>query len=135
VPHHVNLVVRDIARSVEFYRLLGWEAEVQGPHASIRFGHFDIELDEYEFAVQWNRGKPTPAGGSGVLCVTVPERSSVDSLLRTVVAAGHPVVQKPYDAFWGSRFAVVADPDGYQIGLMSPIEVDRKFWPPSQPPA
>jgi uncharacterized glyoxalase superfamily protein PhnB len=135
VPLQVNLVVRDIGHSVAFYRLLGWETEPTGPHASLRFENFAIELDEYEFARQWNRGCPPVAGGSCVLCVRVPERSDVDGLLGTLTAAGHPVVQPAYDAFWGARFAIVADPDGYQIGLMSPIDGAHRFWPPTEAPA
>jgi predicted enzyme related to lactoylglutathione lyase len=135
VPLQINLAVRDIARSVAFYRLLGWQTEYSGPHANFIFDNFRVELDEYEFARQWNRGTPAIGGGSCVFCVRVPERSDVDSLLGTLTAAGHQVVQRPYDAFWGARFAVVADPDGYQIGLMSPIDDAHKFWPPSDAPA
>ena len=30
--------------------------------------------------------------------------------------------QEPYDAFWGARYAVVSDPDGNGVGIMSPID-------------
>jgi catechol 2,3-dioxygenase-like lactoylglutathione lyase family enzyme len=135
VPGHINLVVRDIGRSVAFYELLGWRAEVAGPHASFPFDGFEVEMDEVEFARQWNRGTPPVSGGSSVFCVYVAGRSEVDDLVERVTAAGHPLVQTAYDAFWGARFAVVADPDGYQIGIMSPIEADRKYWPPREAPA
>jgi uncharacterized glyoxalase superfamily protein PhnB len=69
-----------------------------------------------------------------VFCLTVTGRNHVDEIVGRVTDAGYRLVQQPYDAFWGSRFAVIADPDGYQIGLMSPIEKDRRFWPPSQAP-
>ena len=35
----------------------------------------------------------------------------------------------PYDAFFGSRYAIVFDPDGNQVGIKSPIEADRKYVP------
>lgn len=38
------------------------------------------------------------------------------------------------DAFWGARFAVVADPDGNEVGLMSPIDEERRRWPPDESP-
>jgi uncharacterized glyoxalase superfamily protein PhnB len=43
-------------------------------------------------------------------------------------------MQRPYDAFWGGRFAVVADPDGNEVGLMSPIDERRRHWPPDMSP-
>ena len=30
--------------------------------------------------------------------------------------------QEPYDAFWGARYAVVSDPDGNGVGIMSPVD-------------
>ena len=135
VPGHINLVVRDIERSVAFYELLGWRADVAGPHASFGFDGFHVELDQEEFAHQWNRGTPPVAGGSALFCVYVAGRSEVDELTGKITAAGHRLVQTAYDAFWGARFAVVADPDGYQIGIMSPIEADHKYWPPREAPA
>jgi predicted enzyme related to lactoylglutathione lyase len=133
-PGQINLVVSDLARSMEFYRLLGWMAEPAGPHAAYVFDGFRVELDEYGFARQWNSGTPPVSGGSCVFCLNVSGRDDVDEVVGRVTGAGHRLVQKPYDAFWGSRMAVVADPDGYQIGLMSPIEPERRFWPPSQAP-
>jgi catechol 2,3-dioxygenase-like lactoylglutathione lyase family enzyme len=134
-PQQVNLVVRDLARSLEFYRLLGWSAEPAGPHVSFVFDNgLRVELDQYEFAQIWHRGSPEPAGGAIVLSLTVEPRADVDAIVQRLAGAGHRVTQRPYDAFWGSRFAVVADPDGYQIGLMSPVEEERKFWPPQPAP-
>jgi catechol 2,3-dioxygenase-like lactoylglutathione lyase family enzyme len=135
IPQQVNLVVRDLARSLAFYRLLGWSAQPAGPHAAFIFdGGLRVELDEYEFAQVWNRGATAPPGGGAVLVLTVGPRDEVDALTRRLTDAGHPVVQRPYDAFWGSRFAVVADPDGHQIALMSPIEDERRSWPPTPAP-
>lgn len=43
--------------------------------------------------------------------------------------------QPPFDAFWGARYAIVADPDGNDVGLMSPVEESRRTWPPEESPA
>jgi uncharacterized glyoxalase superfamily protein PhnB len=29
------------------------------------------------------------------------------------------------DTFWGARYAVIEDPDGNHVGLMSPIDPER----------
>jgi uncharacterized glyoxalase superfamily protein PhnB len=43
--------------------------------------------------------------------------------------------QPPFDAFWGARYAIVADPDGNDVGLMSPVDESRRTWPPEESPA
>jgi catechol 2,3-dioxygenase-like lactoylglutathione lyase family enzyme len=136
VPSQLNLVVSDLSRSIEFYRLLGWPVgEPTGPHVEIDFGSgLTVDLDEYEFAHQWNSGTPSLTGGSAVLSVRVAERPDVDSLVARMASAGHVVRQVPYDTFWGSRFAVIADPDGYQIGIMSLSVAEHRFWPPTDAP-
>ncbi len=133
----INLVVRDLDRSLAFYRLLGLDlGEPTGLHAAMTFpSGFHLELDQHEFAKQWNSGTPALNGGSVVLCLSVPKRDDVDKLWQRMVNAGHKPRQKPYDTFWGCRFAIIDDPDGYQIGLMSPSEDDRRYWPPVDAPA
>ena len=49
-------------------------------------------------------------------------REAVDALVDSLVAEGVAVQQEPYDAFWGARYAVVSDPDGNGVGIMSPID-------------
>jgi uncharacterized glyoxalase superfamily protein PhnB len=75
------------------------------------------------------------AGGSTVLGFAVPSRQAVDEIYAGLTGAGYRGHQKPYDAFWGARYAIVEDPDGNAVGLMSPIEAEHKFWPPQAPPS
>ena len=58
----------------------------------------------------------------------VAERAEVDRSVEIVAAAGYRVLQPPFDAFWGARYAIVEDPDGVAVGLMSPVDPDRR-WP------
>ena len=59
-----------------------------------------------------------------IVCLLVDE-------CRSLVRPGQP----PFDAFWGARYAIVADPDGNDVGLMSPIDESRRTWPPAESPA
>src|SRR5438876_1061784 len=72
-------------------------------------------------APEWeNRGWP---GGPGVvLGFRLGSRSEVDDTYARLTAAGQRGQQPPYDAFWGARYAVVTDPDGNAVGLMSPSD-------------
>ncbi len=136
IPAQLNLVVSDLDASLAFYRLLGWDfGPPTGLHATLTFDNgFSVDLDQHAFASEWNSGTPDVSGGSVVVCLSIGSRAAVDELWSRLVASGHASRQVPYDTFWGSRFAVVADPDGYQIGLMSPSEAEHRYWPPSPAP-
>ena len=51
-----------------------------------------------------------------------------------MISAGYASAQPPYDTFWGARYAVIVDPDGTHVGLMSPPEASRGYWPPDPAP-
>ena len=51
--------------------------------------------------------------------------------MASLAAEGVPVQQEPYDAFWGARYAVVSDPDGNAVGIMSPVDAARRYEGPS----
>ena len=65
----------------------------------------------------------------------LPDRQAVDDRYAELISAGYRGRQPPFDAFWGSRYAIVADPDGNDVGLMSPVEVCRRTWLPQPSPA
>jgi len=136
--NQLNLVVRDVDATVAFYRRLGLEidAEPGAVHVEVRLPNgMLLEFDGTAAVPHWDRGWNGSTGGSTVLGFDVSSRDEVDKLYSDLVAAGHGAHQPPYDAFWGARYAIVNDPDGNGVGLMSPIEKERKFWPPSEPPA
>ena len=129
----VNLVVHDVPAARAFYSRLGLNfGDVSDPvwdahHVSARSGEslpLDVDLDSETFAGRWDTGWP---GGSGiVLGFKVDSRDEVDTLVASLAADGVEVQQAPYDAFWGARYAVVSDPDGNGVGIMSPIDPARR---------
>ena len=132
-----NLVVSDMEASVAFYRRLGLRVpdgppEWRDHHREVELpGGIHLDLDSVAFARQWNRGwSATPGASMGVLGLRVATRDAVDAIHADLVAAGYATQQEPYDAFWGARYAVVADPDGHAVGLMSPIDPKRRSTPP-----
>jgi catechol 2,3-dioxygenase-like lactoylglutathione lyase family enzyme len=133
----INLVVSDVDATRAFYARLGvafgdpGDAVWSEHHVSALHTDdvpLDIDLDSTAFAATWNAG--WPGGPGAVLGFKVDRRDEVDSLVETLVAAGVPVQQPPYDAFWGARYAVVSDPDGNGVGIMSPIDPERRTAPP-----
>jgi uncharacterized glyoxalase superfamily protein PhnB len=64
-----------------------------------------------------------------VLGFSFPSREAVDERYADLVGAGYVGRQPPYDAFWGARYAVVQDPDGNDVGLMSPVDPTKRSVP------
>lgn len=130
----INLVVNDMDASVAFYRRLGitipdqppWDADHRTAETA---DGLDFDLDSTGFAAQWNSGWPGPRGGV-VFGFKVATRDDVDRVHADLSAAGYASQQVPYDAFWGSRYAVVEDPDGNAVGLMSPMDDAMRSEPP-----
>jgi uncharacterized glyoxalase superfamily protein PhnB len=134
----VDIVARDYEATVAFYRRLGADVEdsAVGPvrHAHIEFDGVEIHLDnEYLAALynsSWQEGEQTRV----VLGWQVATRDDVDATYADMTTAGYASVQIPYDTFWGARYAIVGDPDGHHVGIMSPSEEARKYMPPRPAP-
>jgi catechol 2,3-dioxygenase-like lactoylglutathione lyase family enzyme len=138
--HMLNLVVRDIEASAEFYRRLGVvrpQGAVTGGHVALKTpSGFSLELDEAASARLWHAGfRADPASVDIVIGFALESREAVDERYAELTSAGYQGRQPPFDAFWGARYAIVADPDGNDVGLMSPIEDSRRYDPPEQSPA
>ena len=58
-------------------------------------------------------------------------QSDVDRLFAEMMAAGYNGLQPPFDAFWGARYAILEDPDGIAVGLMSTISPEHRAPPPA----
>jgi catechol 2,3-dioxygenase-like lactoylglutathione lyase family enzyme len=137
----INIVSSDMEASLAFYRRLGvnlpeenvWRTDSGAHHASAREGEADLDIDSTRFAAAWNigwRGR-TDLAGRVVVGFGVASREEVDRLFAELTAAGHKGLQPPFDAFWGARYAIVEDPDGIAVGLMSPISPERRSSPPA----
>ncbi len=136
----IGLVVSDMAASLAFYRRLGLDvpAEADGlPHVEaalpggLRIG-WDTEDTVRSFDPSWTR----PTGdGSRDLAFLCDSPAEVDALYAELTAAGYPGHLKPWDAFWGQRYAVVLDPDGCAVSLFAPLEPSPSEPAPSEPAA
>jgi catechol 2,3-dioxygenase-like lactoylglutathione lyase family enzyme len=126
----VNLVVSDMEATVAFYRWLGLaipdtDAAFQNHHRSAQVpGGVDLDFDSTEFARHWDKGWKTGAGV--VVGFKVASRERVDAVYSDLTGAGYRGQQEPYDTFWGARYAIVEDPDGNPVGIMSPVDPARR---------
>ncbi|HEU5347591.1 MAG TPA: VOC family protein [Ktedonobacterales bacterium] len=125
-PDMVGMVVRDIAASLRFYRLLelvvpdGFEEE---PHVEV------ITPNGYRIAwdtVEMMKGiypdfVENPVGQRISLAFKCDSPAEVDALHERIVAAGYTSYKAPWDAFWGQRYAVVVDPDGNHVEIFAAL--------------
>ena len=116
---------RDMAKTVAFYELLGfefpdWGAEDKHVEPITKQGEVRLMIDTAELMEQLTGHPPTPPNHSSfaMLCDTPAEVDAVAAKLRE---AGHTLTVEPWDAFWGQRYATVKDPDGYQIDLFAEL--------------
>jgi uncharacterized glyoxalase superfamily protein PhnB len=140
----VNIVSADPEASLKFYRLLGieipeesvWRTQTGIHHASAKATADEqapgFDIDSSAFAQKWNSGWSgrDDLKGRVVVGFHLPSRNGVDELYGKLTGAGHAGLQAPYDAIWGSRYAIVEDPDGVAVGLMSPVSPELRSPPP-----
>ena len=138
VLDQINLVVRDMDAMIAFYTTIGVdfppapEPWTQNHRSASGLPGLDFDLDSTGFAQQWNEGRS--AGTTGpVIGFRFGSRAAVDDTFADLIAVGYTGQQAPYDAFWGARYAVVLDPEGNSVGLMSEVDAARRTTPPTPP--
>jgi catechol 2,3-dioxygenase-like lactoylglutathione lyase family enzyme len=120
----IGIVVSDMERSIRFYRLLGLDVpETPGE------GHVDTSLPNgvrfmldsedvvKSFRPDWTRS----TGNQLSLAFECGSPAEVDELFARAVDAGFTGEKEPWDAFWGQRYAQLADPDGVPVDLYAAL--------------
>ena len=125
----VGVVVTDLRRAVEFYRVLGVpfaEGSETSEHghaeAELEWGFrlmLDTEAGVREFDPAWERGTGQ-AGATLAFRCSGPDE--VDELYAQALEAGGRAHKEPFDAVWGQRYAQLRDPDGNPVDLYASLE-------------
>ena len=108
----VTLVVSNLARSIEFYRSLGFEhryGEAGDTFASFAVGDGHLNLAAGE----------TADGLWGRIVLYVDD---VDAFHRHVGHLGLTAETEPADAPWGERYFHLRDPDGHELSFARPLD-------------
>ena len=121
----IGVVAADMARTLEFYRLLGVDfPEGSGGHVEAVFpGGLRLMFDSEAIMKSFDADFVLrPGSGSVALAFRCDSPADVDTRHAAVVAAGFASHLAPFDAFWGQRYATVFDPNGVHIDLFAPLE-------------
>jgi catechol 2,3-dioxygenase-like lactoylglutathione lyase family enzyme len=129
----LHVFVRDVAASVNFYQRLGLTFDAPGGHfarALIDDGA-SLEIGSYELTRGYDPNWREPTGPpTNTLNFSLESREAVDAAHADLVAGGYTSHLAPIDAFWGSRYAIINDPDGNLVGLHSPRDPSKGGRPP-----
>lgn len=118
------LTVNDLQGSLEWYGdVLGFHVSQEMRHegklvgASIRAGAVEILLIQDDLT---NHREHRKGVGLRLYCTTAHD---LDQLAAAITARGGELSQPPQDQLWGVRDFAVADPDGFQISISTPLPV------------
>lgn len=120
----IGIIVSDLARAVDFYRLLGLEFTEVDPgdgHAEAGTASGVRVMLDSEESVQSFSDWEAPLGSHRVALAFLCESpAAVDELFALMIKAGGESQLTPFDAPWGQRYATVLDADGNAVDLFAP---------------
>ena len=115
---------KDLEASIRFYRdALGFavvhtfEHEGRIVAAVVAAGDCRIVLNQDDGKLGWERVK----GQGFSLQINVASAADVDSAAARIKAAGGTLLDEPADRPWGARMFQFRDPDGFKLGVSTPL--------------
>jgi uncharacterized glyoxalase superfamily protein PhnB len=121
----VGVSSANMAKTVEFYKLIGFqfpefkpEEDHLEPLSSV--GSARLMIDSKSMIKDILGEDPKP-GNHSSFAIKYDSPAEVNKAAEQVEKAGFIVVSKPWDAFWGQRYAIVQDPDGYKVDLFAAL--------------
>lgn len=119
-----SLTCKDIEASIRWYRdVLGFavamtfENEGKLAGAVIAAGDCRMVLNQDDGKLGWDRIK----GQGFYLQINVAAPADVDATAARMKAAGWPLLDEPADRPWGARMFQFRDPDGFKLGVSTPL--------------
>ncbi len=119
----IGVIVSDMARAIDFYRLVGLEFEGDEVHAEATGpGGLRVMLDSEGSVMSFSNWQPPTGGGPRTALAFLCESpNEVDNRFEELVMAGGHGHLPPFDAPWGQRYATVHDHDGNAVDLFAPL--------------
>ncbi|GMV10268.1 MAG: hypothetical protein AMXMBFR55_20020 [Gemmatimonadota bacterium] len=119
-----SLTCKELDASIRFYRdALGFavahqfERDGRVVAAVIVAGDIRIVLNQDDGKLGWDRIK----GQGFYLQINVAAPADVDAAAARLTAAGWTLLNEPADRPWGARTFQFKDPDGFKLGVSTPI--------------
>lgn len=119
-----SITCKKLDASLAFYRdVLGFTVDMTFDHegvmagAVISNGQIRIVLNQDDGKLGWDRIK----GQGFYLQINVQSAADVDAAAARIKAAGGTLIDEPADRPWGVRMFQFRDPDGFKMGVSTPL--------------
>lgn len=121
----VSVVSTDLKKTAEFYTLVGFKfgefaADEQHLEPETSEDSARLMIDTKKLITEILGEAPQPANNSS-FAIEYDTPAEVDAAARRIEQAGFKVVKQPWDAFWGQRYCLIEDPDGYKCDLYAAL--------------
>ena len=120
-----SLTCRDVAASMHWYGdVLGftvqqtYDRDGKPGGAVMTAGQVRIILNQDDGKLGWDRIK----GQGCYFQINVATPEDVDAAADRIKAAGGELLSEPADRPWGSRMFQFRDPDGFKLGVSTPLK-------------
>ena len=124
----IGIVTQDMAKSLAFYRHIFSLPDGLDSDSLDNEGHVEVTLENglrfaWDTVAVMQSFEPhytfTPKQVGAFLC---DNAADVDTKYHDLISKGGKSSKEPWDAFWGQRYALVADPDGNVLDLFAPLQ-------------
>jgi uncharacterized glyoxalase superfamily protein PhnB len=119
-----SLTCKEIDASIRFYRdaigfavAQSFEREGKVVGTVVTSGDIRIVLNQDDGKLGWTRIK----GQGFYLQINVASAADVDAAAARIRAAGATLLNEPADRAWGVRMFQFLDPDGFKLGVSTPL--------------
>lgn len=119
-----SLTCKDVETSIRFYRdAIGFgvaqtfERDGKVAGAVVTAGDIRIVLNQDDGKLGWTRIK----GQGFYLQINVATAADVDAAAARIKATGAALLNEPADRPWGVRMFQFLDPDGFKLGVSTPL--------------
>ena len=119
-----SLTCKDVTATINWYEsalgfTVGYRFERDGKPAGaiVNNGDIRIVLNQDDGALGWDRIK----GQGFYLQINVASPADVDAAAVRIKTAGGTLIDEPADRPWGVRMFQFRDPDGFKLGVSTPL--------------
>jgi len=117
----VAVASKNLNRTIKYYSILGFEfpglAKGEKHIESVEVSRsIKLMIDSFDMLKEILGENPKPGNHSN-FAILYDDPDEIDKIVKNLSQNGFTIVKKPWDAFWGQRYAIVADPDGYKVDL------------------
>jgi uncharacterized glyoxalase superfamily protein PhnB len=121
----IEITSSNLRTTAAFYELLGFafrpftdeEKHIVGTPPE---GDAKLLIDDRAMMAEVMGHAPTTPNHS-ILALEFDSPAEVDTVVEKMRTAGAKIYKEPWDAFWGQRYAVLGDPDGYAVDVFAKL--------------